>query len=149
MKNYTKIPNELLDESQLSFQARYLLCVLLKYAGKDDSAYPSQKTLGRIMNRSERQIRNILDELIVSKVVLKERTGFNKSNTYYLSKSYERDRKQGSYHLRSMFPINRGNPFPTKSTYRKVKEKTKVDRAQRKFIEEGRRILGRKMVMKC
>ena len=36
IKGYTKIPNDILAESQLTIQARYLLCVLIRHCGKDD-----------------------------------------------------------------------------------------------------------------
>lgn len=122
-KNYTIVPNEMLDSSQLSIQARYLYCVLLRHCGQDDSCFPSQKTLGKETNLTARQVRNILGQLIKEGVVVKKRTGWNRANTYTLTQSFEVERKGISYHLGSKFPLHQGNVFPPKSTYLKGKGK--------------------------
>lgn len=120
MNNYTKVPNELLDQSTLSPQARYLLCVLTRYAGQDNYCYPGQRTLSRIMAVSERQIRNYLRQLEQAKLITVKRIGFNKSNTYYL---HLRDRNYSSDQLGNNVPDNPGNTFPPNSTYRKATSK--------------------------
>lgn len=152
MKNYTKIPNEVLDESTLSIPARYLFCVLLKYCGKNEWCFPSQTTLARVLSRSDKQIRNILRELITVGIIDKKRRGFNRSNTYKVSKDLVADRKpisdnlplktdkkrkQTSVHIGSAFPLHQGNELPPKSTY--IKEKGK-----RSF--KGLEVLRNKMV---
>lgn len=120
MINYTKVPNEILEDSQLSIQARYLLIVLLKHCGQDESCFPSQKTLAKTLSLSDRQIRNLLNELITNKFIEKRRFGFNKSNTYIIQKKY---RKSTSGHLRTLFPFHEGTTIPTNITYRKEKGK--------------------------
>lgn len=123
MENYTKIPNKMLNKSQLSVQARYLYCVLLKYCGKDEYCYPSQKTLGKVLGYSQRHIRTLLNELIENKLVSKRRSGWNRANTYKVSKSLVANKKSGSVHLGSKFPIHQGTKVPPKSTYLKGKGK--------------------------
>ncbi len=120
MKNYTIIPNELLDRSILSPQVRYLLCVLKRFAGQDDYCYPSQQTLSRIMLVSERHIRNYIHQLKKAKIISVKRTGFNKSNTYHL---YLKDQNHSSDQSGIKVPDNPGITLPTKSTYRKATNK--------------------------
>lgn len=133
MNQYTKIPNSLFEESQLSVNAKYLFCTLLKYCGKKDYCYPSQKTLGRILGCSERYIRNIAKELVTAEIVSISRSGFNKPNTYKVSKDLVRnlgssvsngaDGKYGSPHLGTPVPLHMGTTVPPKSTYTKGKDK--------------------------
>ncbi len=136
MKNFTIVPNELLDKSQLSISARYLLCVLLKYCGQDETCYPAQKTLAKVLGFSDRYIRSLITELEGADLISKKRTGFNKSNTYTVSKKY---RKYGSGHsnneensnsgkLGSAFPLHQGSGVPNKSTYRKETSKRGSDK---------------------
>jgi biotin operon repressor len=137
MKNFTIIPNEILCSIQLSIPARYLLCVLLRYCGQDGCCYPSQTTLSDDLGYSERQVRNLLQELKDGGLIHATRRGFNKPNTYEVTKSFvlhTADRKSSSYHLGrhrkynsshlgSMFPLHQGNSMPTNITYRKAKDK--------------------------
>lgn len=151
MKNFTQIPNEILDESHLSIQARYLLCVLLRYCGQDDYCYPSQRTLARVLGCTDRHIRNLLKELLKSKLIISKRKGFNKPNTYTVSKTFERkcisslkskDRKSSSYHLGSRIPLNQGNNLPDNNTYRTRKDNTLNDDEMNKLREK---IFGKKV----
>ena len=146
MKNFTVIPNELFESSQLSIPSRYLLCLFLKYSGQDETCYPSQKTLARVMGFSDRYIRTLILELEGSKLIHKRRTGFNKSNTYTVSKQYRKSSSSQSNgggnsradELGSMFPLHQGSDVPPKSTYRKETSK----RGSSKGIE----ILEEKMI---
>lgn len=133
MKNFTIIPNEILEESQLSIPSRYLLCVLLRYCGKDEFCYPSQETLGKTLGYTARYIRILLNELEKAKLIHRKRTGFNKSNTYRVTKDFDRNysshnptiknRNNNSPQLGSKFPLHQGNSIPPKITYRKEKRK--------------------------
>lgn len=120
MNNYTKIPNEILTFSQLSISARYLYCVLLKYCGKDEYCFPSQKTLAKDLGLTDRQIRNLIKELAFTGIVFPTRRGWNRSNTYKISKLL---RNGNSYMIGSQIPLNQGNKIPPKSTYIKGKGK--------------------------
>ncbi len=126
MKNFTQIPNEILEESQLSIPARYLLCVLLRRCQSDEWCYPSQKSLGRYLNVKPRTIRNYLKELEENGLIYTVRTGFNRPNTYKVAKKYIVDRKTDSYHIGSAIPLHRGNPLPSNNTYRRRKYNNKV-----------------------
>lgn len=122
---FTIIPNQIFERNQLSLQARFLFCVLLKYCGQDDHCYPSQKTLGKHLGMSDRHVRTIIKELIGSGLIVATRRGFNRSNTYYVAKELDWEkRKSGSYHLGSKYPLQQGNVLPNKNTYLKGKGKT-------------------------
>lgn len=140
MKNYTKIPNEILSSSQLPVGIRYLYCVLLKHCGKDESCFPGQKLLAETLGISDRQIRTYLDQLIKEGLITKQRRGWNRTNTYSISKNLNVDRNHGSYQLSSMLPLHDGNSTPPKSTYLKGKGKrsTKgLEKMRKHLIERG------------
>lgn len=149
MKNYTKIPNELFQESQLSVNERYLFGLLLKYSGKKDFCFPSQKTLGGIMLLSERYIRKLLQQLKNKGIIHIQRTGFNKPNTYKVSKNLIRitdistDRKTKSYHIGTPVPLHTGTIIPPKNTYIRGKENINIknieelNEARKKLIKKG------------
>lgn len=134
-KNFTMIPNVLLSESQLSIPARFLLCVLFRYSFQKDYCWPSQETLGKDLGYSARHIRNLLKELEREKLIDPKRLGWNRTNTYKLSKDVKTTRvpslndgtdkscqKQTSAHLGTVLPIHQGTPLPTKNTYGSRKE---------------------------
>lgn len=147
-KNFTIVPNELLNESQLSIPARYLFIVLLRFAGQDSTCYPGQKKLSYILDLSIRQVRNLLKELVIAGLVLKTRSGFNRPNTYTVSKNYQKsrapkntyDRQSNSPHIGSAYPLHSGNGFPAINTYRKEKDK--------KMSEKGLELLRKDMERK-
>jgi len=138
MKGYTKIPNNMLIESQLTVSARYLYCVLLRYCGKDEWCYPSQKTLAKDLGCSDRHIRDLIKELETQCLVYKKRKGYNRANNYKVAKSLTSDRKfsstpvrnnnsalveqSNSVQLGSTFPIHEGITVPPNSTYLKGKD---------------------------
>lgn len=125
MKNFTIIPNQIFEQSQLSVQSRYLYCVLLKFCGQDDWCFPSQTTLGAILGYTSKHIRTLLKELIEIELVSKERRGWNRSNTYYVVKLLDTDRIPSSPHLGSEVPLYNETTVPPKSTYLKTKDNNK------------------------
>ncbi len=125
MKNFTVIPNQVFEQSQLSVQSRYLYCVLLKHCGKSDWCFPSQLTLGKTLGCSDRHIRTLLKELIKVELVSKERRGWNRSNTYYVVKLLDTDRIPSSPHLGSEVPVHNETTVPPKSTYLITKDNNK------------------------
>lgn len=137
MKNFTIIPNELFEKSQLSVPARMLLCTLLKYCGQKDMCYPSQQTLSENLLCTPRHIRNLLDELLQAKLITKQRTGFNKSNTYTVTKQFKIVGNYSSPHLRSKFPLNPGTTIPPKNTYIKTKGKIYTSLLRKRAKELG------------
>ncbi len=139
MKNYTKVPNEILGPSQLSIQARYLYCVLLRHCGQDEWCYPGQETLAKELRCTPRYVRELLSKLYTARIVYKKRKGFNRSNNYKVAKSLEMYRNSGSPHLGSKFPLHEGNPVPPNSTYLKGKDKRSLiglEKMRRTLIEK-------------
>lgn len=127
MKNFTVVPNEILGSSHLSIPARYLHLVLMRHCGQDEHCFPSQRTLAETLGCSSRHIRNLLQELIRSGLVLATKSGYNKPNTYKVAKrfSISKDRNSTSYHLGSLIPLHQGTVLPPKNTYIKVKGKSR------------------------
>ena len=154
MKNFTIIPNQILEQSQLSVSARYLYCVLLKFCGRDDSCYPSQITLGKILGYTNRYIRTLLAELIKVRLISKKRSGWNRSNTYHVVKLLDTDRiptsdtnskplrNSNSYHLGYVDPIHNETVVPPINTYLKGK-----DKSSRKGLEKLRKDLVAKGII--
>jgi hypothetical protein len=156
MRNFTIIPNQIFEQSQISVSARYLYCVLLKYCGKDEWCFPSQITLGKVFGCSDKHIRTLLKELIEVKLISKKRRGWNRSNTYHVVKllsadripTPDSDRKPTSVIIQTSSSPQSGNtvpihPEPTvppKSTYLKGKDKNSVkgrEMVRRKLEELG------------
>ena len=137
MEDFTVIPNKMLRESQLSIPARYLLCVLIKYCGQKDWCYPSQKTLGKQMGYTARYIRDLLKELELNELIKRKRIGFNRTNTYKVTKEFKTIRKQGGNHLGSKVPLNEGTIFPPNSTYTKTKDKKTMEIMREELTEKG------------
>lgn len=124
---YTYIPNEIFKQCQLSISARFLLCILLQYCRKKDTCFPSQSMLARNMGVSSRQVRNLIKELVSNDLPYVKRQGFNRSNTYYVAKSFQIYEKNSSYHLGSKFPLHLHQELPTNSTKGKRLEKISED----------------------
>lgn len=151
MKNFTQIPNQIFQESQLTLQARYLLCVLLKFCGQDESCFPSQKLLAKIMCLSVRQTTDYLRELEDSGIIKRKRAGFNRPNTYTVAREYENytshqvslNKKSNSSELRALFPLHTRNAVPPTNTYRKEKDK----RRSSKGLESLRETLVKRRII--
>lgn len=143
LKNFTITPNEILDSSQLSIEARYLYLLLLKHCGVDEHCFPSQNKLAEEMDFSDRHIRNLLEELIKAGLIIKHRWGWNRANTYTVAWRLRRDRKSTSYIVGSLFPLHSGDNIPTKNTYLKAKNKRSV-----KGMKQLKDILIKKGVLK-
>lgn len=156
MKNFTIIPNQTFEQSQLSVPARYLYCVLLKFCGRDEFCFPGQITLGKILGYSDKHIRTLLGELIEARLVSKKRRGWNRSNTYYVVKLLDTDRiptsdtdkksistpiqTSNTPHLGSTVPIHNETPVPSINTYLKGKDKNSVkgfESLRERMIELG------------
>lgn len=152
MNPYTKVPNLLFEESNLSINSRYLFCVLLKYCGKKDYCFPSQKTLAKVVGCSDRYVRKLLNELKVAGIIYVKRTGFNKPNTYKVSKDLMRiqgsspnmvsDDKPISSHIGTPVPLHTASQLPTNSNY--IKEKDKNSKNSSKGLESCREQLLKK-----
>lgn len=69
----------------------------------------------------------LIDAGLVSKV----RRGWNRSNTYTVSKSLLLERNGSSYHIRSKFPLQHGTTVPTINTYLQGKGKRSLKGLER------------------
>ena len=154
MRNFTIIPNQIFEQSQLSVPARYLYCVLLKYCGKNEWCFPGQITLGEVLGYSPKHIRTLLNELIGTRLISKKRQGWNRSNNYHVVKLLDTDRIPSSHPDRkptsaliqtssspqsgSVVPIHNEPAVPPKSIYlkAKVKNSKKGFESLRKRMEE-------------
>ena len=83
------------------------------------------KNTGEGTRATARHVRTLIERLISAGLVSKRRRGWNRSNTYTVSRELriDIDGKSGSYHLGSKFPLHRENVVPDKSTYLKGKGK--------------------------
>ncbi len=139
MKNFTIIPNQIFEQSQLTVQARFLYCVLLKFCGNHEWCFPGQITLGKILGYSDKHIRTLLNELIEVKLISKKRRGWNRSNTYHVVKLLDTDRVPSSStngkstsvssqtskfpQSGSKVPVHNETTVPPINTYLKAKDK--------------------------
>lgn len=159
MRNFTIIPNQIFEQSQLTVQARFLYCVLLKFCGKDEWCFPGQITLGKILGYTDKHIRTLLNELIEVRLISKKRRGWNRSNTYHVVKLLDTDRipssdtnrKSTSISLQNSnspqsgnkVPIHNETAVPPNNTYLKGKGKRSL-----KGMEKCRRVLEEKGILK-
>lgn len=112
-RNFTQVPNEVLENCDVSISARYLLIVLLRYMMQKDFCFPSQKTLSKDLGFTSRYIRTLLKELECKKYLRKNRFGFNTSNTYIIGPAL--NWKYSSYHIGTTVPEYKGTTVPTKN----------------------------------
>lgn len=94
--------------------------------------------------KSEKRIRVYLKELQEAGLILIKRRGFNRPNTYKVSKSLEivGDGTKMTSHIGSKFPLHMGQKVPPKSTYIKEKDKTTFKRG----MEQLGKVLKKKGV---
>lgn len=159
MKDFTIIHNPLLRPSRLSINARYLLCVLIRYCGSKDTCYPTQSTLASDLGISVRQLTFYLNELIREDLVSKKRTGFNKPNTYTVAKHFDveseaisqdrktaskLDRQSTSAHLRSTLPLNTGSHLQHNNTYVIAKDNNGFNKAS--FEKFRKDLIAKKLI---
>jgi hypothetical protein len=119
--------------------------VLLRHCGKRDWCYPSQGLLAEEMGFKEtRSVRKYLRELEMAGIVLPKRKGFNRPNTYFVSKylKIEEERYPDTSQIGSTIPLHRGARIPPKSKYIKGKDKRKSK--EYKKLREMRNGLVRK-----
>ncbi len=84
-RNYTRVPNELIEHNELSMQAKMVWIELWKYCYHDgDSAFPGMGTLAQNLNTSEKTARKYRKELEDNNLLKTERRGLQKTNLYYL-----------------------------------------------------------------
>lgn len=92
---FAQVPNAVMRHRGLSPQAKCLYTLLLTYAWRDSSCFPSQKTLATDLGISDRYVREILKELEREGFLQIQRQGLNKPNIYHFLDFYA-DRNPGS-----------------------------------------------------
>lgn len=118
MKNFTRIPNELLSHSNLTIQERYFICVLSKYAwGNDGLCYPSRKLIARDMGLSVKMVGEYIKRVLELGLIKKYRPKRNSSNHYIVPKKFVVIENSGSPQMVPLFPLYRGNQLPTNNTH--------------------------------
>ena len=84
LHGFTKVPNFLLTNKELSVGAKLAYAMLLKYAWGDKASYPGQVKLAEDMGAAERSIRTYLKELETSGILEIVQRGLGKTNVYRL-----------------------------------------------------------------
>ena len=84
-RGFTQIPNHVLEDTRLSFGARIVYAMLLRYAWSRNYCFPGQDTLAKDMGTTDRQIRNLLTELKALGYLEIKRRGLGKTNIYILN----------------------------------------------------------------
>lgn len=131
-KNFTIVPNEILEANQLSANERLLLIELHSFKWQKDSCHPGQKRLASRMNISIRYVRTLLNKLEVYGLIKTVRSGFNTSNTYYMTTQYRIDKRNpSSPKLRTTIPLQTGTANPT------TKKQTNRYKTKRDFEHIG------------
>ncbi len=124
MKNFTMIPNDLFERTDISFQARFLYSILSYHCYGDKSyCFPGQKRLAKLMSVSTRSIRYYLEELkekglieIRNDMIEKLEIEIDKKQNLYFVKRNVTLKKQTSTYSSSDIPLSRGNKLPTNNT---------------------------------
>lgn len=95
---FTKFPNAVLRDSNLSVPARLTYAMVASFAyGDKDYCFPGQETLAQHLGVSTRKVRDYLNELVEAGYLEKKRRGFNLTNVYTLkSLTNGSDRNDGS-----------------------------------------------------
>jgi hypothetical protein len=86
--NFTQVPNQVLEDENLSPFAKLTYALLLKFARKDGGCFPKQQTLARLLGRkdrplSTRAVRNYTRELEQAKYIRIKRGGHGHGNSLY------------------------------------------------------------------
>lgn len=121
------VPNEVLDESQLSIQARFLYIVLLKHCYQKETCFPGQKALAAVLGCGERNIRVLLKQLVNEGLIEIKRDGWNRANTYTVYRNLKSTRNlhsinnptirnSASSHSGTKVPLHTGKNVPTNNT---------------------------------
>src|SRR5439155_24755683 len=81
---FTKVPNFILTNKELSVGAKLSYAMLLKYAWANDACFPGQVKLAEDMGAGERSVRTYLQELESSGLLEITQRELGKTNLYRL-----------------------------------------------------------------
>ena len=86
IEGFTQVPNEVLEDINVSIQARLLYSILLSHAWETNKVFPGQGRLAEKMGTSEKSVRKYVQELKNAGYLSIKRRGLNKTNLYILNK---------------------------------------------------------------
>lgn len=107
------IPNWLMRRSEISFGAKVLFARLAQYKGESGQCYPSQETLAAELGTTDRNIRNIMQELVDYYLIRKIQRGMNQSNMYeFIWHSWAEDAASEPERKDSSSPVRNDSSVP-------------------------------------
>lgn len=88
---FTQVPNVVLKDKKLSAGAKLTYAILLSYAWQKDGCFPGQETLASDLGiKTDRQVRNLINELKKAEYLTVKRRGLGKTNVYTLKARVKR-----------------------------------------------------------
>jgi hypothetical protein len=80
--NFSPTPNWLLCRTEISSGAKILYARLCQFAGDNGKCFPGVKTLSDEIGSSQRQVARFLNELSDNDLIIRNRRGLTRTNTY-------------------------------------------------------------------
>jgi hypothetical protein len=84
-RGFTVVPNALLEDEGLSFQAKFLLITLMRYAWGKSDPYPGQERLAKDLGVGVRSVREYSGELVDSGYLKKIHRGQGQTTVYRIA----------------------------------------------------------------
>ena len=132
---YTLIPNSVIEDTNLTPTEKVLYFLILKFANKNGYCNASQLTLAHHLNRTDRQVKTLLNKLQKRSLIEKHSpSSFKSTNTYIPLVTIEGKSNSphtGNYYQPSL-SSETGNEVPTNSSL-KVKVKNMKGELLRKM----------------
>jgi hypothetical protein len=127
-RGFTKVPNEILEDSTITLPARMLYIILLSKAWTKNQVFPGQKHLAAKMGINDRSVRKYLSELVGNGLIVRQRRGLTKTNIYTLNKWIPSSHQQKNIPIKNEdnFPPQNGTEIPTNNIQNK-KNKSESD----------------------
>jgi len=83
-ENFTRVPNEVIEEDDLSTQAKMVWIEFWKFAYSGGGVFPGMERIAEDLNYSKKTARKYRKELEEAELLKTERRGQGKTNIYYL-----------------------------------------------------------------
>ena len=137
INGFTQVPNEVIEDSSLTIQARMVYIALLSKAWTSNTAFPGHKFLAEMMGVSTKTIGKYLKELRSVNLISWKRQGLNKTNLYTLNKWKSSGLEGKNLHFKkgSSLLLKKGNPIPINNTKNK---KTKSEGDTTQFVGDSK-----------
>jgi len=106
-KGFTQIPNCVLKDTDITYQARILYAILLSYAWQKESCNPTQEKIANDLGVSVRTIRTLLNELRDKGLISWKKVSMGGHNTYLIRSLAERyTESDGDSDFRTMTEVH-------------------------------------------